>query len=232
MSIPKYIISFTILVFCLITSSCSKDNALDELDAPGSFAGVSAFNAIGGSDSLELMIAGQVVNRDGEIFSEGTNLAYRTVFPGEQAIELKSFSPNAIYAKGKHHFLGSKFYSIFFWGKGSQDYYVSEDDILQPKDGFAKIRFVNLVQGLKVKLDYKNQSSVQSHSFTTPISNFVEVKQGANMELSVSSADRKLGAVEEKVWLQNQAIYTFVIYSVLNKETKQPELKLQQIKLP
>ena len=135
-------------VFALVLASCSTKDSLSD----GSFdyasdrmAVLAVFNGVSGSDQMDVFLNGERQNSNIEILRYGEFMRHRTVYPGGRRLSLnvrygtQTLSPPAIDL----NLMSGKNYSLLLTDGSPIQSTLVEDDLLLPKDGQFKVRFIN-----------------------------------------------------------------------------------------
>ncbi|WP_257666221.1 DUF4397 domain-containing protein [Parapedobacter tibetensis] len=134
-----------IVVSFIALNACLKDgdNGLSQISA------TAALNAVPGSEGLDIGLdQNQLNNRVlGEEFAYGDTLPYKNAYSGRRLVRV--FDPNRNQttpplAQGTVDFTPGKFYSLYVVGYEEIQLMVTEDDLSNPSEGKAKIRFLHL----------------------------------------------------------------------------------------
>lgn len=226
----KNLLASVFLFMTILFVGCSKDelNVSSEELNHQDFAGISAFNAIEGTENLQLLVDDKVINRTDENFQTGGYLNPRTIFPGDRKLSL--ISPKGhIYYKGEIKTVASKFYSIFFYGQVNATIMIAEDEFIKPANGKQKVRVVNLVSEGNLKLSYNYLNSQESYDFKERVLAYKEYASNEKITFNLSSTDGKYEAVKFEFDGDDQSINTIVFYTDINKETSKREIKYKII---
>ncbi len=131
-------------------TSCLKDND----NGVYQVSAVRALNAVPGSEQLDLGLDNKLLNLDlqtleVEDFAYGDTLPYKRAWPGSRLVrvfERDNAPSNQPLAQGTAQFVPGQFYSLYVVGLPDDDVelMLTEDDLSDPGDGKAKIRFINL----------------------------------------------------------------------------------------
>ncbi|MGK6351874.1 DUF4397 domain-containing protein [Parapedobacter sp. DT-150] len=129
-------------------SSCLKDNE----NSGYQVSAVRALNAVPGSSSLDIGLDENKLNFDNttgqdEDFAYEDTLVYKNAWPGNRLVRVfdPEDYPNAQpLAQGTVTFTPGKFYSLYVVGYEDMEIIATEDDLSEPGEGKAKIRFMNL----------------------------------------------------------------------------------------
>lgn len=128
-------------------SACLKDD-----DGLNQISAVRALNAVPGSSLLDIGLDAKQLNynwQTGEVedFAYGDALPYKNAWPGNRRVSVANPEeyPNAKpLAQGTVYFNPGQFYSLYVIGYDHIELMATEDDLSEPGEGTANVRFMNL----------------------------------------------------------------------------------------
>jgi len=227
----KNLFGIGLLMLSVLFHSCAKEDLVNkEYDSGSTFAALSVFNAIEGTENLQVLVDDKIVNKTDENFDTGGYLNYRTVFPGKRKLEL--ISPRGhIYYKNEHDFKASKFYSYFFYGKENAEKLITEDELIKPDAGKLKFRVINLVSDSKIKMEFTYLNAKHSSNFDNRTYGFNDYSYKESFNFKITSVDGKHQALEIPFEGKDRSAYTIVIYTDLNEVKTGNELKFKILEI-
>lgn len=232
---------FWYLFVLFVFSSCSKNDFDSEsmLDySVGRFSSVSVFNTIPGSSSVAISEgagnSAQWFVTANNAVSFGGYLPYRNWFSGVKTLTLESFSKTGKVAVQKELSLDAgKVYSLFMCQDKTIDAVISEDNVIKPKDGMAKIRVVHMgadAPAVSVSPAHFSNILFVDVKFKS-VSDFREVMANEEMIWSISAAKgTNMPSIMSKFKLDNGGIYTLLIRGLVNSNDPDQEIGLKIIK--
>lgn len=233
----KYVIVFSAL---LIFSSCSKDDneANLSMDNLTGLSSVAIFNTIPGSSSLTLSTGREPnVNwliSSSQKFDFNSFITYKNWYPGILQLNVNySYEGNKKQSEKTVSLEHGKVYSLFLTKDSEVQAILSEDNIIKPSKGMAKVRFVH------TSADAPNISAAPTHfsNLLFPNVKFKEVTPFqeiaiSNMNLwSITSNDisNRLD-IQNEFKLEEGQIYTLLLKGLVNTNNADEEISLSVIK--
>lgn len=233
----KYIYNVTVFFIILILSSCRKDEGLELYDSPGHLSGLAAFNAIPGTTELNLFLGEERLNRTNDRFSFGGYLSHRNVYPGEKKLYVEglTFDGDKLRAVKDISLAAGSIYSLFLYEEGGIQTVVSKDNLVSPREGYAKIRLAHMVKdapSLAMWNGTVSQPTFGNISFKG-VTDFIEVRADQLLSLKIKPSDDKnlLPEITQEFRPENKAIYTLMVVGLLNPKNDKEEVSLRLIKL-
>lgn len=220
-------------------SSCMKDGDFSQnLDAatPG-ISGLAIFNAIPGSKSTTIAINGEQFNKTDESLSFGSYIKHQNVYAGERDLIIDNVTSTGTMERTskKITLASTAAYSLFMYEDNGIQTILSKDNLILPRDGYAKIRVVHMVKDA-APLGVWNLSSSQlmfpKVSFKT-ITDFIEVKAGQALKLKIKPVEGKSELPEidiEEGEVKSKAFYTLLIKGLVETSDMSKEIGISFIK--
>ena len=142
---PSRLAFLSVLLGAAITfGGCLKDD-----NGPSQIASTAAIIAVPGSEGLDIALDNNLLNDPywGEQFGYVDVLPYKNAYPGSRLVRV--FDPEGAPDDGPLayetvNFVAGNFYSLYVVGDDRLEIMVTEDDLSEPGDGHAKIRFMQL----------------------------------------------------------------------------------------
>lgn len=199
-------------VLFVMLFGCDKSDIEGMYDSPINLSSVGVINAVPGSIGMDVFVNKIKLNKTTEKLVFGEHIPYRNTYTGEVEFSLTSYSgtKQEMYS-GRLTFVPSKIYSVFVYKEGDLKLLQSEDNVLLPAKGQAKLRIVHLggnVASLKVfssdkEIDFQNVKYKDVSAFVS-----LAINKSYNLEITDGNADVK---VELNFEPQNQGIYTLLV---------------------
>ncbi len=220
----------------LFLGSCVKDDTNQIFNNPGSLSSLSAFNAVPSTSEVNLFLDGVRFNTTNEKFSFGEFMRHRNSFPGQKKLGIEGLTTKGepVHALKDITLQAENIYSLFLYEEGGIQVKLSKDNIVVPRDGYAKIRFVHMVKDAPA-LSMWDKEQTQPLFGNIPfkdITEFIEVKANESLSLKiVPSGDRnKTPEISQTFVPENKVFYTLMVVGLLNAESKDEEVSLKSIK--
>lgn len=129
----------------VVFSSCLKDDT----GGPSQISATTAVNAVPGSEGFDIALDNNLLNDPylGEEFVYTDVLPYKNAYPGSRLVRVfdpqgTPDTPPLVYETV--NFVAGSFYSLYVVGYDELEIMVTEDDLSDPGEGNAKIRFIQL----------------------------------------------------------------------------------------
>lgn len=232
----KYLVVAAVL---LIFTSCSKDDISNlDMNSSSGFSSVAVFNTIPGSSSLTLSIGNEPnltwIVSGSDKFHYNSFLTYRNWFPGNLSI-------NVAYAyKGMNNHVvknvninAGKFYSLFLTKDNTVEAILSEDNIIKPAQGFAKVRFVHMsadAPSIKASPNEGSNFLFQNIKFKD-VTGFQEIDVNKYNNWIIESQDPSNNLhITNEFKMEGGKIYTLLLKGLVNTENDGEEISFTVIK--
>lgn len=233
----KYIHIAALFSALLFLNSCVKDNDSYMYDSPGSFVGLAVFNAIPNSTAVNLLVDRDRLNMTNEKLPFGGYIPHRNVYPGEKTITVENQNSKGESQRVMQNvsLASGNIYSLFLYDENGIKSILTKDNIVSPRNGYAKIRLANMVKDAPA-LTMWSGNPVQTVYADVPfktVTEFVEVKAGEPMTFKIIPTNTKANLPEiilKDFSLENKAIYTFMVKGVLEASNENEEVSLTVIK--
>lgn len=233
----KYRYNVALFLITLFLSSCVKDDANRVFDNPGSLSSLAAFNAVPGTSEVNLFLDGVRFNNTSEKFSFGEFMRHRNSFPGQKRLNIEGMTTKgeSLRTSTGITLQAENIYSLFLYEEGGIQVKLSKDNIVVPKDGYAKIRFVHMVKDAPA-LSMWDKEQTQPLFGNIPfkdVTEFIEVKANESLSLKIiPTGDRnKTPEISQTFVPENRTLYTLMLVGLLNSDSKDEEVSLKSIKL-
>lgn len=232
----KYI--YIAVLFCalLLLNSCVKDDTNHMFDNPRSLSSLATFNAVPGTSEVNLFLDGIRFNNTDERFSFGQFMRHRNSFPGQKKLSIEGVTTKGepVRALKDISLEAENIYSLFLYEEGGIQVKLSKDNIVVPRDGYAKIRLVHMVKDAPA-LSMWGKEQTQPLFGNIPfkdVTDFIEVKAKESLSLKIIPAGDRNKAPEilQTFVPENKAFYTLMVVGLLNSESKDEEVALKSIK--
>ncbi len=214
-------------------NSCSKYDDLEhQLDAFGEMAALAVFNTVPNSLDMDVFLDDKKVKAANEKLSFGGYLPYKSTFAGKTKIKIVSY-----HKGGKDTYEGvidlsaGRVYSLFVNKDKNLTVVQSEDNILKPKHGFAKIRLAHMsYDAASLSLNEDDGKQLFKNVKYKEVTDFVEIKSSSSLSLLI----RPVGINNEPQLDQNfkpedQGIYTLLVKGYMNSDNKEEAIGMQLI---
>lgn len=217
-------------------SSCVKDDAKHLFDSPRSLSSLAAFNAVPGTAEVNLFLDGVRFNNTDEKFSFGEFMRHRNSFPGQKKLGIEGVTSKGerVRALKDIALQAENIYSLFLYDEGGIQVKLSKDNIVVPRDGYAKIRFVHMVKDAPAlsMWDKEQTQSLFGNITFKDVTEFIEVKAKEELSLKIiPTGDRnKTPEISQTFVPENRTLYTLMVVGLLNAESKSEEISLKSIK--
>lgn len=227
-------------IVAILFSSCMKDgNSSEEMDSPSfGIAGLSIFNAIPGSKGAFLTLNGKRINKTDDVLPFGSHINHQNVYAGEERelmIENLAATGTIERAKLKINLASTAAYSLFLYKDADVHGLLSKDNLLSPRDGYAKLRVVHLVKDAS-PVEVLNGSTLKQVFANIPfktVTDFIEIKAGQSLKLKIKpiKGDSELAeiSIDEKE-LMNKAVYTLLIKGLVNTAEESQKVGISLIR--
>lgn len=147
LSIGKWVLAMAMVASGMLVGGCLKDD-----NHVYQVAAVRALNAIPGSEQLDVFLDQNKLNFNNETwqdeeFAYTDTLPYKNAWPNNRMVSVVDPTdyPNAKPLVQKNvNFVPGKFYSLYVVGYDDIEVLSTEDDLAEPAEGKAKIRFAHL----------------------------------------------------------------------------------------
>ncbi len=231
-------IYITALFFVLLfLNSCIKDNDSELYGSPSNFAGLAVFNAIPNSTAVNLLVEGNRLNMTSEKLPFGGYISHRNLYPGAKVITVENQNSKGETQRITQNtsLISGDIYSLFLYEENGIKSLLAKDNMVIPRNGYAKIRLANMVKDapdLAMSSGKEPQTLYADVPFKT-VTEFIEVKAGEPLTFRIVPADSKINLPEivlENFSLDNKAIYTFMVKGLLNAAHENEEVSLTVIK--
>lgn len=236
-SAMKYRYNVALFLITLFLSSCVKDDANRVFDNPGSLSSLAAFNAVPGTSEVNLFLDGVRFNNTNEKFSFGEFMRHRNSFPGQKRLNIEGMTTKGepLRTSTGITLQAENIYSLFLYEEGGIQVKLSKDNIVVPRDGYAKIRFVHMVKDAPA-LSMWDKEQTQPLFGNIPfkdVTEFIEVKANESLSLKIiPTGDRnKTPEISQTFVPENRTLYTLMLVGLLNSDSKDEEVSLKSIKL-
>lgn len=238
MLVVKY--RFLALFIVVLTAmSCSKsDSFLSQNDLEAKFSSVAVFNAIPNSTSVSIGINHGNSNYStvtaGDNLFFGRYLKYRNWFSGSFNMFIENNTGNVKeIANDKVSFRPGQAYSLFLYNNGVIKSLLSEDNIISPVDGKAKVRIAHLCTNLpNVNLynDLNNDILFKDIKFGS-VSDYIEVNVGARYSFLIETLDKSVELTSSNtVLLDNKGVYTILLKGAIELASNNEDVGFVVIK--
>lgn len=223
---------FLLIFITLVTLvGCSKQD-VSSFDTPSNgysvFSAMAVFNVIPNSSGVTInAVQGGTSNAiitssDKLVF--GNYLAYKNWYSGSVDLSIENQSVNTKETVRKNVFLTpGKFHSLFLYGKNGIQTLISEDNVILPIDGKAKIRithFNDKLGNINVYEDGNKTPLFENVKFVSA-SEYVEVNINHSYNFIIQTID---GAVKltmkDAIKLDNRGIYTLLLKGSFDQNEK------------
>ena len=147
MRISRWLLVMTVVAMSMLLGGCLKDdNQVYQVSA------VRALNAVPGSEQLDVFLDRNKLNFDNEVwedeaFAYTDTVPYKNAWPNNRVVSIVDPAdyPNAKPLVQKTvNFIPGKFYSVYVVGYDDMEVLYTEDDLTNPAEGKAKVRFIHL----------------------------------------------------------------------------------------
>lgn len=232
----NYRYNIALFLITLFLNSCVKDDGMNPYDSPSDLSSLASFNAVPGTSELSLFLDGARLNKTDEKFSFSEFMSHRNVYPGEKKLNIEG-----VYVKGEKirtlkdiSLHAGNIYSLFLYEERGIQTLLTKDNIVVPKEGYAKIRLAHMVKDAPA-LSIWDKERPQPLFGNIPfkgVTEFIEVKADEIVELHIiPSGDRRNKSLEisQTFVPRNKAFYTLMVVGLINAEDKEQEVSLQVI---
>lgn len=214
-----------------------KDDDSGVYDDPGSFSGLAVFNAIPNSAGVSLLLDGDRLNLTHEKLSFGGHLSHRNVYPGAKSLAIDNFDTKGNFQRVVHHvaLTSGAIYSLFLYEDNGVQSVLSNDNMVSPASGYAKVRFVHMVKDAPA-LTMNNGGGAEivhkNISFKT-VTDFIEMKAEKPITFKIVPDDLEKTLPEiilNDFKLEDRGIYTFLVKGLINTSNEKEQISLTVIK--
>lgn len=219
------------IVFFL--SACSKFDDLDkQLSDSLTISSVAVFNAVPNSHRIEVSLDGVKLNASNERLGYGRSLPFRNWSAGRKKITIVNY-----YKGGKDTYEdyidleGGQVYSLFVHKDGKLGVTRSNDDMIMPKSGFAKVRVAHMSNDAApfILRDGNGKQLYPSEIKYKDVTGFITVAI-ADLSLSVNATTTgKTPQLDYQFKPKNQGIYTFLIRGHVDSDDEADAFSAQMI---
>lgn len=233
MKYKNFVLFFLIALFL---NSCVKDDDLKQYDSPGDLSSLATFNAVPATSEMNLFFDGVRFNKTNEKFSFREFMPHRNVYPGEKKllIEGVTTSGGKIRTSRDISLQAGNIYSLFLYEEGGVQALLSKDNIVVPKNGYAKVRLVHMVKDAPAlsMWDQEGGQPLFSHLPFKGITEFIEVKANESMSVKIipSGNEKQNLEILQTFVPENRAFYTLMVVGLLHAKDEDDEVSLQSIK--
>ncbi|GAA4793141.1 hypothetical protein GCM10023231_21680 [Olivibacter ginsenosidimutans] len=223
----KWIYLFSVIIATLFLSSCLKDNDGENGDIPAAL--VSFVHSSPDAGELIVGVNGYQVNT--QSFKFGDRIIYQYVYPGGNQFQINDASSNKKLDAKNWNLEGGACYSIFAVDRldtiqllGVKDFYVND----VPKDGFAKVRFINLCPD-SVSLDLKANdidTLLASQKKFKQNTTFGDIKADDNTSYDITIVNHATGSPLHKTTFKPKQgqYYTIMAAGLMDTEVEAQKL--------
>ncbi|MFZ4863195.1 DUF4397 domain-containing protein [Sphingobacterium sp. Mn56C] len=225
--------SFIGVFILLLITGCNKDGlSLNRPnDTPGNIAAVATFNLIPGSTSVVGRLGAASLYTLTGSFDFGRYAAYKNFLPGTNKLEVESFFDNKERKQLVQNIslTAGRAYSLFLYEDKEVGSLLTEDNIILPREGYAKVRFVHMGKSLSpLSLYIGNEDKpLFANIAFKGVSDFKEISTHNTGPLEFKAAS---GSNTVLLTIEPQNLISREIYSVLvigDLESNLPNEKLQ-----
>ncbi|TJY68696.1 DUF4397 domain-containing protein [Sphingobacterium alkalisoli] len=206
------ILFFFWAVVSMTLFACNKASIDEMHDGVVNLSSVGVVNAVPGSSGMDVFVNSTRINNTSDKLFFGEHIPYRNTYSGDVEFALTSYSGTKQEVhKEQLTFHPNRVYSVFVYREGGLKLLQSEDNVLLPAKGQAKLRVVHLggnVASMKVFSDERNV--IFQRVGYKEVSSFINlpINIGYNLEITDENSDVTLELSFEP---QNQGIYTLLI---------------------
>lgn len=232
----KYLVVAAVL---MLLTGCSKDELSDlNSESQSSFSSVAVFNTIPGSSSLTLSTGNEPnsiwIVSGSEKFNYNSFLTYRNWFPGNLPLNIEySYNGAKNRVLKNLNLEAGKFYSLFLTKGNNIETILSEDNILKPRQGYAKVRFVHM----SMDAPSINASPFVGSNFLfddikfKDVTSFQEIDVNRYNSWLIESKDPSHNlSITSEFKMEVGKIYTLLLKGLVNTDIPEEEISLSVIK--
>lgn len=205
----------SLCVIVLLSGGCTLNEDLDY----GELTSVSFINALPSSEGVAVFIGQSQVNVDGEKFRYKDILPYRNVYPGDRVVTVADRKSKKSLLVKNAFFERGKVYSLFIIGNEKVDILKTEDNIVRPVEGKAKIRFINLIPDSK-PIRLKENNNRHTFNYSLPyksVTNFEEIDVLKGYEFGLSD-HAEMEFLEIDIHPKSREVYSILIFGNLKDD--------------
>lgn len=231
-----YKYNVVLFLMTLFLNGCIKDDSVNPYDNPGSLSALAAFNAVPGTAELNLFFDDKRLNKTNEKFSFSEFMSHRNVYPGDKMLNIEGVTKKGEKIRNSQalSLLSGNVYSLFIYNDGGIRTLLSKDDIVIPRDGYAKVRLAHMVRdAAPVTMSEGNSSKfLFSNVAFKSVTDFIEVRAGTRLSLQLTPLNIKNESLETTHTFTpaNRGVYTLMLVGVLSSVSEEEEVSLKSVK--
>ncbi|GEM_PF-1411618 len=229
----RYITFFISILSILFFSGCSKyDDLENQLDSLGEMSALAIFNTVPNSLNMEVYLEGKKVKLANEKLSFGGYLPYKYQFAGKKKIKIVSY-----YRGGEDSYEGvvdlqaGKVYSLFVNKDYKLNIVQSEDNIIKPKPGYAKIRLAHMsYDAASLSLNEEGGKQLFKNIKYKDVTGFVEIKSSSSLSLLVRPIGlNRMPQLDQNFKPEDQGIYTLLVRGYIDPNNEDEAISMKLI---